>query len=51
MNKKGILDPINILICIIALLGAIAFFINQPNYGLVLLIISTLVEAIARLVK
>lgn len=52
MNKQGfVFDPINGIIGFVALMGVISFFINQPNYGLVLLIISTLIEAITRLVK
>ncbi len=50
-NKRGIIEPINLLIAFVAIIGAVAFIINQANYGLVLLIISTLIEAIARLVK
>lgn len=51
MNKKAMVEPVNIIIGIVALVGVISFFINQPNYGLVFLIISTLIEAITRLVK
>jgi len=52
MDKRAyILDPLNLLIGFIAFVGAIAFFINQPNYGLILLIISTLMEAIGRVVR
>ena len=51
MTKHYVLDPINLMIGIVALVGVISFFINQPNYGLVFLIISTLIEAITRIVK
>ncbi len=52
MNKKAIvINPVNILIAFIAIVGAGAFLINQPNYGLILLIISTLVEAITRIIR
>ena len=51
MNKKAVIDPINLMIGFVALVGVISFFINQPNYGLVFLIISTLIEAITRIVK
>lgn len=50
-NKKGAIEPINLLIAFVAIVGAVAFMINQANYGLVLLVISTLIEAIARLVR
>jgi len=51
MAKTFMIDPMSIIIGFVALIGAISFFINQPNYGLVFLIISTLIEAISRLVK
>ena len=32
MNKKAIvINPVNILIAFIAIIGSIAFLINQPN--------------------
>lgn len=49
--KKGVIDPVSMIIGFVALVGAVSFFVNQPNYGLVLLIISTLIEAITRIVK
>ena len=49
--KKGTIDPLNLIIGFIALMGVISFFINKPNYGLVFIIISTLIEAITRIVK
>jgi len=50
-DKRGAIEPLNIMIGFVALVGAFAFFINQTGYGLVLIIISTLIEAIARMVK
>jgi len=51
INKKASIDPINIMVGLVALAGVIAFFINQPNYGLVFLIVSTLIEALSRVLK
>jgi len=51
MNKKAMIEPMNLLIGFVAFLGAAAFFINQPNYGLVLVVISTLIEALQRIIK
>ena len=51
MDKKAVIDPINLLVAIVALIGAGSFLLNLPNYGLILLIISTLIEAIARVMK
>jgi len=50
-NKKAMVEPLNLLIGFVALLGAVAFFINQPNYGLILIVISTLIEALQRVIK
>jgi uncharacterized membrane-anchored protein len=49
--KLLMLDPMNLIIGLVALFGVISFFINQPNYGLIFLIVSTLVEAVSRLAK
>lgn len=51
MNSKGMLDPLNLIMGFVAIVGAILIIANQVNYGLVLLIITTLIEAIARLLK
>ncbi len=51
MDKKAVFEPLNLIIALVALIGVISFVINQPNYGLVFLIISTLIEAITRIVK
>jgi hypothetical protein len=50
-NKKAVIEPINLIIAFVAFVGVVSFLANQPNYGLVFLIISTLIEAIARLVR
>ena len=50
-KKLFTIDSINLLIAFIAFVGVFAFIINQPNYGLILLIISTLIDAITRVIK
>ena len=51
MNKKAVLDPLNLIIGFVALVGAVLIMINRVDYGLVLLIISTLIESMQRLFK
>ena len=50
MNKKGI-EPINIIMALVAGLGAVLILIGKGDYGLVALIIATLFEAMGRIVK
>lgn len=52
MNKKAvILDPLNLIMGVVALVGGILIIFNKGDYGLILLVISTLIEAITRVVK
>ena len=51
MNKKAVLDPLNLIIGFVALVGAVLIMINRVDYGLVLLIIATLIESMQRLFK
>lgn len=51
MNKKGTIEPLNLIMGLIALVGGVLIIINQGNYGLILLIIASLLEALARVVK
>ncbi len=51
MDSKGVIDPINLLIGFVAIIGAVLVIIGKGDYGLVLLIISTLIEALSRIVK
>lgn len=44
-------ESLNLLIGFVALVGAILIMVNQVNFGLILLIISTLIEAIQRVFK
>lgn len=49
MNKKAMtLEPINLIMGAVAILGAILIIVGQGNYGLIALIIATLIEAIQR---
>ena len=51
MDKKGLLDPINLVMGFVAILGAILIIINKADYGLILLIIATLIEALQRIIR
>ena len=51
MNKKGAIEPINLIMGFVALTGAVLIIINKGDYGLILLIIATLIEAIARVLR
>jgi len=51
MNKKAIIDPINLIKGFVAILGAVLIIINKADYGLILLIIATLIEALQRIIK
>jgi len=44
MIKKGMIEPINAIMALVAMLGAVLILIGQGNYGLVALIIATLIE-------
>ena len=45
------IEPINIIMGLVAMLGAVLILIGQGNYGLIVLIIATLIEASQRVVK
>lgn len=51
MMKKASIEPLNLIMGLVAILGAVLIIINKGDYGLILLVISTLIEAIARTVK
>lgn len=51
MNKKGAIEPLNLIMGLVAIVGGILIGVNKGDYGLILLIISTLIEAISRVVK
>lgn len=51
MNKKAIVEPINVIMGFVAILGGILILFNRAEYGLILLIISTLIEALTRIIK
>ena len=50
-NKKALVDPVNLIMGFVAIVGAVLILVNQVNYGLLLLIIATLIEAMQRLFK
>ena len=52
MNKHGlVIEPINVIMGMVAILGAILIIVGNGNYGLIALIIATLIEALTRVVK
>ncbi len=51
MNKKAVIDPLNLIMGFVAILGAILIIFNRADYGLILLIIATLIEALMRVIK
>ena len=51
MKQENLLDPINVIMGILAIVGAILIIIGQGNYGLIFLVITTLIGAIMRLFK
>ncbi len=51
MNKKAMIDPLNLIMGFVAILGAILIIVNRADYGLILLIIATLIEALTRIIK
>jgi len=51
MNKKAYIDPLNLIMGSVAIAGAILIMIGKGDYGLILLIITTLTEAISRVIK
>ncbi|MEK6848166.1 MAG: hypothetical protein AABX65_00860 [Nanoarchaeota archaeon] len=51
MNKKGSIEPLNFIMGFVAIMGAVLIITNRGDYGLILLIIATLIEAISRVLK
>lgn len=45
------IEPLNLIMGAVAILGAVLIMINRGDYGLILLIIATLIESLARVVK
>lgn len=51
MNTAGTIDPLNLIMGAVALVGGVLIIANKGDYGLILLIIATLIEALSRTVK
>lgn len=49
MDTKGVIEPLNLIMGVVALVGGVLIMVNKGDYGLILLIIATLIEAIARM--
>ncbi len=51
MDEKGAIEPINLIMGFVAIIGAILIIVNKGDYGLIMLIIATLIEALTRVLK
>ncbi len=51
MNTKAIIEPINVIMGFVAIIGAVFIIVNKVDYGLIMLIIATLIEALTRVMK
>ena len=51
MKNKASIEPVNLVMGFVALIGAVLILINQTNYGLILIIIATIIEDMQRLLK
>jgi len=52
MNKRAVsLEPLSLIMGLIAIIGGVLVIFGRVDYGLILLIISTLIEAIQRVAR
>ena len=52
MNKKAFsIEPMNAIMALVAILGAVLILIGKGDYGLIALIIATLIESLVRVIK
>jgi hypothetical protein len=51
MDNKASIDPLNLIMGAVAILGAVLILIGKGDYGLIALIIATLFEAMGRVMK
>jgi hypothetical protein len=45
------MEPLNIIMGVVAIIGGVLIMVNQGSYGLIFLIIATLIEAVERAIK
>jgi len=50
-DKRGLIEPLNLITAFVAIMGAVLIIFNRGDYGLILLIIATLIESISRVMK
>ena len=50
-QRKGAIEPVNLIMGFVAILGGVLIIFNRADYGLIMIIIATLVEAIQRLFR
>ena len=51
ISKNGFVEPINLIMGFVAIIGAILIIFNKGDFGLIMLVIATLIEAISRTLK
>lgn len=49
-NKKGAVDPLHLIVGILAILGGVLYLLNKGNWGLIVVSIGLLTEAIKKVV-
>ena len=52
MDKKGVMaDPIHLIVGVLAIAGGLLYLINYENWGLVVVSIGLLMEALKQIIK
>lgn len=51
INKKGVVDPINLIVGIVLILGGVLYLMNFNNWGLIIASIGLLMEAVKQVIK
>ncbi len=51
INKKGLTDPIHLLVAVMLITGGVLYAINLNNWGLIAASIGLLMEAIKQVIK
>ena len=51
INKKGLIDPIHLIVGVLLILGGALYMINLNNWGLIVASIGLLIEAVRQVVR
>jgi hypothetical protein len=51
MNRKAMVEPIHLIVGVLAILGGVLYLLNKGNWGLIVVSIGLLMEAIKQVVK